>query len=1150
MTTPDQLSLPTKKMSLLKWMWRAYFRAALIPLLIVETALIAIYLVTNSLARDRNIDSIQQVANEELQRIVQRESVVIQKQLQAVSQVTNVYRKQAERVLLDTDYTPPSDEVERYTQNKEGVFYTKYSNGRSALFYSGFIPIGQKEKQKAFRTSQLDPIMRDIQQSNPLIVQIYLNTFDSMNRIYPYFEVLSQYPAKMDIPSFNFYYEADAKHNSQKRAVWTDAYIDPAGQGWMTSCIAPVYNGNFLEGVVGLDITISTIVRNILDLNIPWNGYGMLVGKDGSILALPQAGESDWHVKELTSHNYEEAIQRNIFKPEQFNLYKRSDFGFLGKVLQKNLNGLNKVEFSNGSQKVQKLVAWATIPETGWKLVVLIPASEIYAHATTLSQQLMQIGYLMIGGLLVFYIVFFISLYRRAHAMTKSISEPLLAINQLVTRIGQGEYYQEKLDFPVEELNETALVLTAVGTQLGNANKAIVDSQLQLKKQLEFEQLLLDIIPVPVFVRNSKNQFLNCNIAFQQFIGLNNTQLINQCPYDVLNIELAKQICDQDENLPESDNINYSVQLKNPKGKTLYVIFHKARFKYTAENQEDFGIIGVIFDITEQKRAEHEMQIARDQALEASRLKSEFLATMSHEIRTPMNGVIGMLDLLQDTHLNKEQKEFVLLAQLSAQNLLSLINDILDFSKMGAGKLHLENNAFDFWNMLSEVVQTLNYSAKTKSISLQLSISPHIPRILISDAKRLRQVLVNLVSNAIKFTDVGGVHVSVTVITEQDKQLKLLFQVEDSGIGIPEEKQHLLFKAFNQVDGSATRKYGGTGLGLAICKEIIELMGGQIGLHSTLGKGSTFWFALWLEKSQHIFKSDINHMLDDGRAKTSAALPKAVPDDDEKTIELKTGLLQSAIASVMNKQYEEKLAEQQENRADPLLESLEMMAITHHEDNTDQLAFTKLTTIEEEEIPTNSFAKQEHNAHVAADLNSIDKTLEIMPLSVETVIEQKIKEEKVGVAINSATEVKPVEVAAPEPEPIAQPYILLVDDSDINRKVVLNILKKLGYTSEVACNGLEAVELVQEKYQNLGLILMDCQMPVMDGYMATQKIREFEATLGIHLPIVAATANAMEGDREKCLDAGMDDYVPKPINRKVIETVLSKWYPNKQPPQV
>lgn len=1162
MTTLDQSTQPTKKMSLLKWMWRAYFRAALIPLLIVESALIAIYLMTNTLARDKNIESIQQVANEELQRIVQRESVVIQKQLQAVSQVTNVYRKQTERVLLESDFKPPTDETERYAQSKEGVFYTKYSNGRSALFYSGIVPVGEKEKQKAYRTVQLDPIMRDIQQSNPLIVQIYFNTFDSMNRIYPYFEVLSQYPAKMDIPSYNFYYEADAKHNPQRRVVWTDAYIDPAGQGWMTSCIAPVYSGNFLEGVVGLDITISTIIRNILDLSIPWNGYGMLVGKDGSILALPQNGESDWHVKELTSHNYEEAIQRNIFKPEQFNLYKRADFSFLGKLLQKNLNGINKVEFGSGNQRVQKLVTWATIPETGWKLVLLVPASEIYAHATTLNQQLMQIGYLMIGGLIAFYIVFFILLYRRAHDMTRSISEPLLAINKLVTRIGQGEYYQEKPNFPVEELNQTAHILTHVGTQLGDANKAILDTQLQLKKQLEFEQLLIDIIPVPVFVRNGQNQFINCNLAFQQFVGINHVQLIDQLPHDVLSTELSAQICDQDNMLAEQDNINYAVQLKNPTGKTLYVVFHKARFKYnTTDDQQSFGTIGVIFDITEQKRAEHEMQIARDQALEASRLKSEFLATMSHEIRTPMNGVIGMLDLLQDTHLNKEQKEFVLLAQLSAQNLLSLINDILDFSKMGAGKLHLENNAFDFWNMLSEVVQTLNYSAKTKNISLQLSISPHIPRILISDAKRLRQVLVNLISNAIKFTDVGGVHVSVTIITEQDKQLKLLFQIEDSGIGIPEEKQHLLFKAFNQVDGSATRKYGGTGLGLAICKEIIELMGGQIGLHSTLGKGSTFWFALWLEKSQHIFKSDIQML--DAQEKQKNALPKSIPDDEEKTIELKTGLLQSAIASVMNKQREEKQAEHGYTQPDPLLDQLEEMetiATIGGEHGTD-IAFTKNvfepeTVFVQQDVkpavvssPPPALEIESKHEKTQASLSkteSIEKTTVIHEVAASTNISTKTVETNAPVQETAITST-PVPPPAVPPVAAPQPVILLVDDSDINRKVVMGILKKLGYVSEVACNGLEAVEIVQAQYQNIGLVLMDCQMPVMDGYTATQKIREFEATIGIHLPIVAATANAMEGDREKCLDAGMDDYVPKPINRKVIETVLGRWYPNKQP---
>ena len=298
-TQSDDQPQPTP--SLFQWVWRSYFRTALIPLVLVEVLFIAIYLAANHLATQENLAAVRTIAGDELRRLTQREVVTIQKQLLAVSQFTDLFRRQTAQ-MLQTPFDPGPVERGRYAYSPDGVYYTLRDGGSGgALFYSGIMPIGPEQREKAARTAQLDPLMRDIQQTHPLVGQIYLNTFDSLNRIYPYFEVLSQYAPRMDIPSFNFYYEADAAHNPSRGVVWTDVYVDPAGQGWMVSCIAPVYRGDFLEGVVGLDVTVATIVEAILNLAIPWDGYGVLVSKTGTLLALPRAGEADWGLKELTT---------------------------------------------------------------------------------------------------------------------------------------------------------------------------------------------------------------------------------------------------------------------------------------------------------------------------------------------------------------------------------------------------------------------------------------------------------------------------------------------------------------------------------------------------------------------------------------------------------------------------------------------------------------------------------------------------------------------------------------------------------------------------------------------------------------------------------------------------------------------------------
>ena len=457
---------PVTPVPLKKWLWRSYIKAALVPLLLIELGFIGIYWATSQVVYDRGAAAMTRISTDTLRDAAAREANIIAHRLQAVAVMTGIYADEAARALaMPADV--PDEEKARHAYAPDGAFYTTRDTGNSAVFYSGHVPIGEAEREKVWRTVRLDPIMKSIKNADPLISQLYLNTHDSLNRIYPYFEVLDIYPSNMDIPAYNFYYEADEKHNPARVPVWTDAYIDPAGSGWMVSSIAPVYSAERLEGVVGIDITIATIVRRVLNIQIPGEGFAILVGRDGTILALPKEGEAELGLSELVAHDYENAIQQDTFKPDAFNIFRRPELAGLAEALRSQREGVRRIDL-----KQPMIAAWSTVAGPSWTLLVLTSEESLLTESANLRSQLTVVSEIMIAVLLVFYAAFFAYLWRRSVVMSARVAQPLSDLEQRMVTISEGGTVSATHNYPISELQTVGEHLVTMGAKLDAANQA------------------------------------------------------------------------------------------------------------------------------------------------------------------------------------------------------------------------------------------------------------------------------------------------------------------------------------------------------------------------------------------------------------------------------------------------------------------------------------------------------------------------------------------------------------------------------------------------------------------------------------------------------------------------------------------------------
>lgn len=569
----------------------------------------------------------------------------------------------------------------------------------------------------------------------------------------------------------------------------------------------------------------------------------------------------------------------------------------------------------------------------------------------------------------------------------RSFEDFLSHKEEILQGVQNLEHDRQVLKFKFERLLKDKNVLNSL---LKKTTEDLNNAVEALKTRAEELGILLSTIPALVYFKDTDLKYILVNKSFERFVNLPFYVIKGKMVEDLIPEYKMNNYSEMEREVIQSGLPLYNIEeFIQQEEKEVWLTSNLAPFRDT--EGEIIGLVGISWDITERKKHENELQYAKEQAEEGTRAKSEFLANMSHEIRTPMNGIIGMAEILKQASLGEEEKENLEILISSTRSLLSLVNDILDISKIEAGKLELEIEDFEIRKILKDIENILYIKAEEKILDYKTFINPNVPDFLRGDPSRLKQIILNLVNNAVKFTKKGFVHIFIDDLEEHADEVILMIKVVDSGIGISDDGKKNLFQLFSQVDTSTTKNYGGTGLGLSIAKRLVMMMQGEIGFESKQDKGSTFWFTVKLEKcSQKIVSPE-------------SAKKKPVPDK----------------------------------------------------------------------------------------------------------------------------------------KPFKMLSILLAEDNEINQKIIQYSLTNAGYKVDIANNGQEAIDMYHAG--NYDLVLMDVQMPILDGFEATVHIRNIESAIlnGAHrTPIVALTANAMKGDREKCLDVGMDEYLSKPFTPNDLISII------------
>jgi len=733
-----------------------------------------------------------------------------------------------------------------------------------------------------------------------------------------------------------------------------------------------------------------------------------------------------------------------------------------------------------------------------------------------------------------------LSFYRKPHIYETFLFHILCLVLGILALYEGQRFYNRQLHARAEILELSVQARTA---ELANANQALqsevlerVRAQEALSEERALLRALSDNVPDFIYAKDRNSRFIAANVALAHYMGARTTdELLGKTDFDFSPKILATAYSVDDQKVISTGMplCNKEEEGVDGQGNKFWLLTSKVPLR--DKNGNITGLVGTGRDITNRKLAEIEMRKAKEAAEQASRTKSEFLANMSHEIRTPLNGILGMTDLALDTILTAEQRDYLETVKLSADSLLTVINDVLDFSKIEAGKIDLEIIDFCVRDTLEAALKTLALRADEKGLELLCDVSPEVPESLRGDSGRLRQIILNLVGNAIKFTERGEVVLKLRVDAQDGPFHVLHFEVSDTGIGIPEDKLKMIFDPFAQADSSTTRKYGGTGLGLTISSRLVSMMGGQIWVRSRVGQGTQFHFTMCLAIG------DSSAVGTDSFAPPELlrGIKVLVVDDNLTNRRILGGMLR-------HWEMEPVLVESGEQALVQLLESARAGA-----PYTLVLTDMHMPNMNGFELVERIRQKPEISAATIMMLTSTgsrgsaDRCRE---LDVSAYLLKPIRQSELREALTRVLGTHEQSSRAPlvkrnlqeeERGPATSLRVLVAEDNAVNQRLARGLLEKRGHRVLVASNGREALEAIAA--HTFDLVLMDVQMPELDGLEATTALRANEAGHGTHLPVIALTAHAMKGDRERCLAAGMDGYLSKPIRPQELDDLLELY---------
>ncbi len=892
-----------RKIPLRKFISREFFKAALLPLLIIEVTLLALYFLMNAYLLDRSIETLGHDRLSHLMGITESQARIIDEQLRSVADLSKVLQSTTTRFFQQPDTFPTVHTIPRFEFSPEGVYYKRDNDGGCSLFYSNRNSIGPKEKEKAQRSEALDPFYKGLYETNRNIVAVYLNTFDSMSRYYPFFEdVHEQLPPDMNIPEYNFYYMADKEHNPEAGPVWTAAYLDPMGMGWMMSCLVPIYRNDFLEGVAGIDITVKNFIGNLLSLDLPWQSHAFLVDEEGTIMAMPPSVEHIFGIDELDEFKYLDKVQQDTHKPTSFNL--------LASVLSSvhislsELMGQNSGSITFSLDGHRYVLCQNTVLKTGWKLMVIADRTNILRPISRLEHRVRQAGYAAVGFMFLFYILFFLYLANNTRKMSEKIARPIGGLARAIQGLATGTYQTRMEGSTVIELDELSNGFQSMSqdlktlhddleAQVRHANAAEASTRKAKEQLAEHRNLLEKTVEERTQALARANRRLQEDIArrkrAEQALDFERQQLLSvfdsideiiyiSSPdnYELLYVNeafkkywpdaLGKKCYEVIQNLEEPCSFcTNSIIFGEKMGRAHIWEYHNpingmwARCIDKAIQWPDGQMVRyeMAIDITEQKEAAQEKQrlMARIRRAEKMEALGTLAGGVAHDLNNVLGGIVGYPDLLLlDMPADHPLRRPVETIRDSGLRATAIVQDLLTLARRGVAVMEPVNlnDAIDQFLRSPEYQQMMQTHP---DVRIEISLCKTLLNCNGSPV-HLSKMIMNLLANAVEAMPGGGEVRLATTNRYVDLPIKgyeevqegdyTVLRITDTGSGIEEEDLERIFEPFY-----TKKKMGrsGTGLGMAVVWGTVKDHNGYIEIQSAVDKGTTI--EIYLPATRH-----------------------------------------------------------------------------------------------------------------------------------------------------------------------------------------------------------------------------------------------------------------------------------------------------------